>query len=485
MTHLGAPYQLHEPWWGIRRPAPLLGEHNEEVEASRGQASDKSQTSPGLTKASHKLPLEGVRVLAFTWAWAGPYGALQLAHLGAEVIHIESHTRPDGARLVPIHPSGVTPSLNTVGYFNQWNQGTKSMALDLSKPEAIAIAKRLAATCDVVVQNFATGVMERLGLGYEELRKVKPDLIMASISGYGQTGPQRQYMGYGPAMGPLAGLASLTGYVDGPPQEVGMAYGDPNGGINAAIAVCAALVARKRTGQGQHIDVSLWESMAVLMAEGWMDYAMNGTQPARMGNRDQTMSPHNCFRCAGEDEWVSIACGTEAEWHALCRVMGQEQLTTDEQFRTANARKANEDELERIVTAWTSTQKKWEVTRVLQAVGVAAYPTMSSKDLLEDPQLNERSFFVRLPHPEVGVRTHAGMPWLLAHAPNGVRAPAPLLGQDTEWVASRPARLFRRRDRSTEKRAGVVLRVATTSPTGGTCWTHTRSRFSWPHLRPD
>jgi benzylsuccinate CoA-transferase BbsF subunit len=241
-------------------------------------------------------------------------------------------------------------------------------------------------------------------------------------------------MGYGPAMGPLAGLASLTGYENGPPQEVGMAYGDPNGGINAAIAICAALVARKRTGHGQHVDVSLWESMAVLMAEGWMEYAMNGTQPARMGNRDQSMAPHNCFRCAGEDEWVSISCGTEAEWQALCRVMGQEQLATDERFRAAKVRKTNEDELERFVTAWTSTQKKWEVTHRLQAVGVAAYPTVSGKDLLEDPQLNERGFFVRLPHPEVGVRTHAGMPWLLAHAPNGVRAPAPLLGQDTERI---------------------------------------------------
>jgi crotonobetainyl-CoA:carnitine CoA-transferase CaiB-like acyl-CoA transferase len=441
LTHLGAPYHLHEPWWSMRRPAPLLGQHNEEVKASleqvtasHRQVTNRSQTSLGLVKASHKLPLEGVRVLAFTWAWAGPYGALQLAHLGAEVIHIESHTRPDGARLVPIHPTGVTPSLNTVGYFNQWNQGTKSIALDLSKPEAIAIAKRLAATCDVVIQNFATGVMERLGLSYEELKKAKPDLIMASISGYGQTGPQRLYMGYGPAMGPLSGLASLTGYVDGPPQEVGMAYGDPNGGINAAIAICAALVARKRTGQGQHIDVSLWESMSVLMAEGWMEYAMNGTQPVRMGNRDQMMAPHNCFRCAGEDEWVSIACGSETEWRALCRVMGQEQLATDERFRAATARKANEDELERVVTVWTTTRNKWDITHALQAVGVAAYPTLNSKDLGENPQLNERGFFVRLPHAEVGVQTHAGMPWLWTHAPNGVRAPAPLLGQDTEWV---------------------------------------------------
>lgn len=213
-----------------------------------------------------------------------------------------------------------------------------------------------------------------------------------------------------------------------------MAYGDPNGGINAAIGVCAALAARKRTGQGQHIDVSLWESMAVLMAEGWMEYAMNGTQPARMGNRDPIMAPHNCFRCTGQDEWVSIACGTEAEWQTLCRVMGQGQLASDVRFSTAKTRKTNEDALEQIVTTWTSTQDKWEVTRKLQAVGVAAYPTLSSKGLLEDPQLNQRNFFVRLPHAEVGPRAHAGMPWHWAHSPNGVQAPAPLLGQDTGAV---------------------------------------------------
>lgn len=439
LRHLGAPYHLHEPWWSIRRPAPLLGEHNAEVsrstsQDSRSQSSGDPSRTPDSKPRPSRLPLEGVRVLALTWAWAGPYGAMQLAHLGAEVIHIESTARPDGSRQVPIQPAGVKSSLNTSGYFNQWNQGTKSIALNLSKPEGIAITKRLAATCDVVIQNFATGVMERLGLGYEDLKKVKPDIIMASISGYGQTGPQRLYMGYGPAMGPLSGLSSLTGYIDGSPQEVGMAYGDPNGGINAAIAVCAALAARKRTGQGQHIDVSLWESMAVLITEGWMEYAMNGTQPARMGNRDPLMAPHNCFRCTGQDEWVSLACGTEAEWQALCRVMGQEQLISDTRFLTAKARKENEDALEQIVTAWTSNQDKWDITHKLQAVGVAAYPTLSSKGLLEDPQLNEREFFVRLPHKEVGVRTHAGMPWRWAHSPNGVQAPAPLLGQDTDTV---------------------------------------------------
>jgi crotonobetainyl-CoA:carnitine CoA-transferase CaiB-like acyl-CoA transferase len=445
LTHLGAPYRLHEPWWQIRRPAPLLGEHNDEVKGSLKQVatshgqvavapSESQRHRTSNSEPRTQLPLAGVRVAAFTWAWAGPYSALQLAHLGAEVIHVESQTRIDGARLVPIHPTDVTRSVNTSGYFNQWNQGTKSIALNLSKPEAVAIAKQLVQTCDVVVENFATGVMARLGLGYEDLKKTKPDLIMASISGYGHTGPQRHYMGYGPAMAPLAGLSSLTGYIGGPPQEVGMAYGDPNGGINAAVAICAALVARQRTGRGQYIDVSLWEAMAVLVAEGWMDYAMNKTQPSRMGNRDPLMAPHNCFRCAGEDEWVSIACGTDDEWQALCQAIGEPQLAADPRFRAASDRKVNEDDLERALTAWTESRTKWDVTRTLQNAGVAAFPSITSKDLAEDPHLTERGFFVRLPHAEVGVRTHAGMPWLLPHAPNGVRAPAPLLGEHTDWV---------------------------------------------------
>jgi crotonobetainyl-CoA:carnitine CoA-transferase CaiB-like acyl-CoA transferase len=165
-----------------------------------------------------------------------------------------------------------------------------------------------------------------------------------------------------------------------------------------------------------------------------MDYAMNKTQPPRMGNRDVWMSPHNCFRCAGEDEWVTIACGTEDEWQALCSTIGHPQLVTDPRFRTAADRKAHEDEVEVLITAWTTPRGKWDVTRMLQAVGVAAFPSMNSKDLAEDPHLNERGFFTRLPHPEVGVQTHTGIPWRLSNGPNGVRKPAPLLGEDTDTV---------------------------------------------------
>ncbi|HJY83671.1 MAG TPA: CoA transferase [Candidatus Binatia bacterium] len=436
LTHLGPPYQLHEPWWKIRRPAPRLGEHNEEVlnMSARVNSPQFQVSSPKSQVSSPGLPLDGVRVADFTWVWAGPYCTMHLAYLGAEVIKIESRARVDVTRRLFLYPSGMKPGVNRCGLFNQWSQGKKSTLLNFAKPEAIVLAKELIKKSDVVVNNFATGVMDHLGLGYEELKKIKPDIIMASISGYGQTGPLRKYMGYGPAIAPLTGLSSLTGYAGGPPQEVGISYGDPNAGITAAVAICAALAARKRTGKGQYIDVSLWESMAALVPEGWMEYVMNGVEPPRRGNRDPWMSPHNCFRCAGEDEWVSIACGSDEEWQALCHTIGQPQLATDARFRTGLDRKTNEDELERLLTAWTSQHDRWEVTRALQGAGVAAFPSMSSKDLVEDPHLNQRGFFARLPHPEVGVRTHTGIPWVLTNAPNGVRAPAPLLGQDTNQV---------------------------------------------------
>ena len=431
LTHLGPPYRFQDDWWRITRPAPLLGEHTREI-LNRPA---RTVSPPARAQASAPgLPLAGIRVVDFSWAWAGPFCAMQLAHLGAEVIRVESQARPDLGRRVPIYPTGMEPGLNRSGYANQWHQGKKSSLLNLSKPQAIPIAKALIKTSDVVVENYATGVMERLGLGYADLKQLNPGLIMASISGYGHTGPQKNYMGYGPAIVPLTGLSSLTGYADGGPSEVGISYGDPNGGLNAAVAITAAVLAKKRTGQGQYIDVSLWESMAVLVFEGWMDYAMNQRQPQRIGNRDPLMAPHNCFRCVGQDEWVSIGCGTDGEWRALCQTIGRPELADDTRFQTATARKANEDALEELLTAWTQDRDKWQVTEPLQAAGVAAFPSMTSKDLADDPHLNARGFFARLEHPEVGVRAHTAMPWRLSNAPNGVRTPAPLIGNDTDYV---------------------------------------------------
>jgi len=396
-------------------------------------------------------PLAGIRVADFTWVWAGPFCTMQLAHMGAEVIRMESMRRACVLRMLPPWLGGQ-PGLNRSGYFNQYNQGKRSIRLDISKPEAVAIAKKLVAVSDVASENFAGGVIERLGLGYEALCRVKPDIVMISMSGYGRGGPESEYVSYGPAQVPLSGMSQLTGYKDWPPMHVGMSYGDPNAGLHAAFAVLSALYYRERTGQGQYIDMSQWESTMALIGDAVLDYSMNGTQPPRNGNRVGHMAPHGVFRCApaaggstsgggaqtggglSEDRWVSIACGSDGEWRWLCRAMGRPDLADDARFKALAGRKANEDDLEAIITEWTSSLDPFEVTKRLQEAGVAAFPPLMNRELSEDPHLNERGFFVEKEHPEVGVMKHAGIPWRMSETPCEVWRAAPTMGQDNEYV---------------------------------------------------
>jgi benzylsuccinate CoA-transferase BbsF subunit len=380
-----------------------------------------------------RRPLEGIRVADFTWVWAGPFCTLQLAHLGAEVIRIETATRPCITRLLPPWPDSK-PGLNRSGYFNQYNQGKRSLTLNLKEPAALEIAKQLVAKSDIVTENFAGGVMDRLGLGYDVLRHRKPDVIMISLSGYGATGPEKEYISYGPAQVPMSGMSSLTGYKGWRPMHVGISYGDPNGGLHGAFAVMCALMYRARTGKGQYIDLSQWETSTAMVAEGLLDYSMNDTQPERDGNRDPYMAPHGVFRCAGHDQWVSLATRNDQEWQCLCTAIGQPALSADPRFSSLPARKQNEDALETIISTWTLTRTPGEVTQQLQAAGIPAAPSMSNKDLATDPHLTSRSIFVYREHPEVGAKQHVGIPWQMSKTPLSVSHPAPTLGQDTDYV---------------------------------------------------
>ena len=435
----------------IRRPAPRLGEHNVEVLAD-AQPASRAEPCAEVSESEARLPLEGVRVVDLSWVWAGPFAAMHLAHLGAEVIRFESSVRPDLYRRggVSNPPPGKEPSLNRAGMFNQWNQGKKSVAVDLSDPRAVEIVKAFVAESDVVVQNFGTGVMDRLGLGYEALKRINPRIILASISGYGQRGPYREYLAYGPALVPLTGLSTVTGFIGGKPELFGPSIPDPTAGMTAAMAVVSALEHREQTGVGDHLDISLWESTGVLAIEAWMQYAFDGTQPERMGNRDPWMAPHGCFACRGEDEWVSIACADDAQWSKLAAFIDP-ALGDDARFLTLEARRRNEDALEEIVAKWTAEQDRWEVTWLLQAQGVAAFPSFTTEDIVRDPHLNSRGFIERLEHPEVGRRAHVGIPWRLDRRPNGVRTPAPCLGADTDTLLTEvlgydPARIKELRD---------------------------------------
>ena len=378
-------------------------------------------------------PLDGIRVTDFCWAWAGPYGALQLAHLGAEVIRIESAKRLCPSRLIPPWPDNES-GVNRAGYFNQYNQGKRSLTLDLKAPEAIDIAKTLVSKSDIVMNNFASGVMEKLGVGYDVLRRIKPDIIMVSLPGYGTSGPEKDFVSYGPPQVAQSGLSALTGYVGGPPMMAGFSYGDPNGGVHATFAVMAALLHREKTGQGQYIDLSQWEAAIMLLPEALMDYSMNGTQPERMGNRDHHMAPHGVFRSKGDDRWVSLSVRDEEEWQRLCEVMGQPELRSDARFSTLAARKEHEAALEEIVTAWTQERTADEATQALQNAGIPAYPALDAIDMVNNPHVDARDYFVELEHPEVGTRRHMGIPWTMSRTPCEIRRPAPCLGQDTDAV---------------------------------------------------
>ena len=393
-----------------------------------------------------KLPLEGIRVADFTWVWAGPYCTMQLAHLGADVIRIETRTRPCITRVLPPWPEGKPGGLNRSGYFNQYSQGKRSLTLNFKDPAANEVARKLVAKSDVVVNNFAHGVMDKMGFGYDVLRQIKPDIIMASLSGYGDTGPYADYVAYGPAQVPLSGLSSLTGYRDWPPMHSGFSYGDPNAGIHGAFAILAALFHRGKTGQGQYIDMSQWESSMVVLPEGIMDYTMNQHEPERLGNTDPMMSPHGIFKCldrperiAGNviDQWVAIVCADDVDWGRLARAIGRPELGDDPRFATLTARKAKEDQLEAAITLWTSTRRAAEVERVLQHAGIAAAVVADNMYLAdEDPHIKERDYFVYRDHPEVGKRQHCGMPWQLSRTATKVRAAAPTIGQHTDEILS-------------------------------------------------
>ena len=424
LEHLASPVLTTTGRATVRRHSPRLGEHNEEVLGRVSPRTPRESTTP-------TLPLDGVRVVDLTWVWAGTYCAMNLAHLGADVIHIESEKRPDLYRRTTTSVAGDPPDLNRSGMFNQWNQGKRGVAVDLRSAQGIEIVKDFVRVSDVVTQNFATGVMERLGLGYDVLREINPKIILASISGYGQSGPYRDYIGYGPAASALTGTSDTTGYVGGGPEEVGVSMPDPNAGITAALAIVSALERRDETGVGDHLDVTLFEASAAYGVEAWMQHALNGTQPERIGNRDPYMSPHGCFPCQGEDEWIAIACASDTEWQTFVPLIDP-ALADDPRFESLAARKTNEDALEEAVASWTQTRDRWRITALLQSAGIAAFPTFTCEDIVEDPHLNARGYIERLPHPETGSRAHAGIPWRLARRPNGVRFPAPCLGADTE-----------------------------------------------------
>ena len=381
---------------------------------------------------SKRLPLEGIRVLDFTWAWAGPQGTLLLALLGAEVIKVESRRRLDHARLRSLVAGPSTTGPDHSFIFNTLNLNKLSVTLNLSKPEAVEIARALAKKSDVVTENMRPGVLERLGLGYEALKSIKPDIIMLSSSAVGGTGPERLYTGYAPTFAALGGLAYITGRPAGRPAPL-MGTIDLRVGSTSAFAVLAALYYRKRTGKGQYIDLSSAEAVSVLMGDAFMDYTMNSRVQERVGNRDRAMAPHSCYQCKGE-QWVTIAAGTEEEWRALCGVIGDKRLTEDERFADAYSRWENQEALDSLIGEWTAERSPQVVMETLQAVGVAAMPVYDGADLVRDAHVLERGIIEEVDHPAMGKKKVLGPPWRFSKTPAEIRRPGPLMGQHNDYV---------------------------------------------------
>ena len=380
-----------------------------------------------------EYPLDGVRIIDFTWAWAGPYATLLLAMMGAEVIKVESMNRLDHTRLRSLMNGPTMGGPNHSVVFNELNLNKLSVTLDLKKPKAIEIVKKLVKGADVVTQNMRPGAMERLGLSYEVLRGVKPDIIMLSSSAVGATGPERTYVGYAPTFAAMGGLSYISGYPEGKPTMLSGVV-DNRVATTSAFAVLAALNYRQRTGRGQQIDLSSTGAISSLMGEVLLDYTMNGRVRERNGNHDENMVPHNCYPCNGEDRWVTIAVSSEDEWQSFCKVTGNPSWTEDERFTDSDSRRRNEEELDKLVAEWTRQHSDEEITVLLQKAGVAAAPSLNGERVSKDPHSKERNVIVEVEHPEIGKRRVVGPPWRLSATPARIRRAAPLLGEHNQYV---------------------------------------------------
>ena len=370
----------------------------------------------------NRLPLDGVRIADFTQVVQGPYSTMLLAQMGAEVIKIETVSRV------------ADMDQRRGGPFSNLHGSKKSITLNLKDPRGADVAKNLVKISQVAVENFATGVMERFGLGYDDLRKVKPDIIMLSSQAMGRIGPLKDAIGYMVQAHNFSGLSHLTGYKDGRPGSPGAIWADHLTGMHIVFAVQAALRHHRRTGEGQYVQMSMADTVIAAIPEAVTDYSMNGRDLGRLENRDVAMSPHNVYRSQGFDKWVAIAVTNEDEWHAFCQVTGHPEWGDDPRFADPMSRWSNQDELDRLVTQWTLERTDYEAMHILQGAGVAAGPTLNAEGLVEDPHLKERGTFVPLGEVEGKPYVQVAHPWRMSDSPQPHYALAPVMGEHNQYV---------------------------------------------------
>ena len=372
-----------------------------------------------MSATRQDLPLKGVRVLDLSWIIAGPTATRFLAMMGAEVIKVGSARRPD-------------PSTRGAP-FQAYNQSKLYAALNISRPEGLELAMRLVSVSDVVIENFAAGVIERLGLGYDALRQAKPDIIMLSSSGTGHSGPDKDYVAYGSLLQYYTGWNAISGYPNSEPIKGGL-WADPWVGMELAMVAAAALNHRAVTGEGNYVDFSMAEALTASIPEALLDYQMNDRVPELMGNADSQHCPHNVYRCKGSDRWLAIAVTSDEEWRALCGVIGWHDLYDDPSLADAKGRREQQHKIDAAITEWTQHHEDYEAMGVLQDADIPAVPYLSPQRVFTDPQLREGGFFTTLTASDGKQRDLPALGWRFEGGPEPRITAAPVLGQHNDHV---------------------------------------------------
>lgn len=443
LEYPGVPIRLEGTPARHSHAAPLLGVHNEEVFAGYRPPAPAVPAPAKTSERSAEFPLHGLRAVELTWHIAGPLVGRWLADQGVDVLKIETRLRPDPARGSGPFPPEIPPearTINMAGWFNSFNNGTRDVTIDLTKPEGVELLRALVAKSDILVENFAPGTLDKWGLDYEGAKKLKPDIVMISMPLVGSVGPRAGLSGGGNHITGLSGLSYICGAEGGAPAPVGPRGIYPDYGPNpvyGSIALMAALYHHQQTGEGQHIEIAQFETLSTMTGSALLECAANGTNQIRMGNRSRYAAPHNAYECRpeGRPRWVAIAAETDEQWPALARAMGREDLASDASLATARGRKAAEVRLDTALAVWVSNKRVNDVVETLQAAGVPAAPVNDGYGLLEDPQLRFRGHFRTLTHPEVGDRMpHFRLGFRLERGELGPVEPSPVIGQHTNEV---------------------------------------------------
>lgn len=378
--------------------------------------------------------LAGVRVLDFTWVGAGPFLTKPLADHGADVIKVESRTRTDPIRSMKPFKDGVA-GVDRSGYFANRNSSKRSICLDLKQPRGRDLALDLMEHCDVVVNNFSAGTMDRLGLGYDTARTRRPDVIYLEMPMQGTTGPHRDYRGYGLTIAALSGFLAASGWPDRLPVGTGTNYPDhvPNP-LHATVAVLSALRHRRRTGEGVYVELSQLESTINVLASALLEEQLTDGGFRRQGNADPVAAPHGVYPCTGDDRWIAVAVGDDDGWRGLMQALPGLLEAAAERWDGAEARHRDHAQVDAVLAALTATWDRDELVTRLQAAGVVAAPVQDARDVLTDPQLRHRRHWIYLDHPEMGSSVYDASPYRLSRTPGKLSGPAPLLGADTADV---------------------------------------------------